>query len=161
MESRAQVANKFSQKLEITVIVTPARRAIDEKTGVQLMSDYQTLSMQLDGRYHKKGFCVVVSQIDEIDCDVFLKGDARAKDDPGFNAAIQQIKSLTQRSAQLGAQLRSEITELTKIDAKITKANIKAAGLIPTGRGSGEIKKCMCGLCQTSEFLLRCLSELT
>jgi hypothetical protein len=26
--------------------------------------------MQLDGKYHRKGFCVV-SQIDEIDCDVF------------------------------------------------------------------------------------------
>ncbi|KAK4105258.1 hypothetical protein N658DRAFT_520498 [Parathielavia hyrcaniae] len=59
VESRDQVANRYSQKLEITAIVAPARRAIDEKTGVQLMSDYQTLRMQLDGRYHWKSFCVV------------------------------------------------------------------------------------------------------
>lgn len=56
VESRAKVAEKFYQKLEVTIIATPARRAIDEKTGVQLMSKYQTLRMQLDGRIEKQKF---------------------------------------------------------------------------------------------------------
>ncbi len=147
VESRAEVANKYSRKLEITAIVAPARRAIDDKTGVQLMTEYQTLRMQLDGKYHKKGFCVVVSQVDEIDCDGFIKDDPRAKQDQNLLKAVNDIKVLTQRSAAIGAQVRSENTALAKIEEKISKVRTKLAGLTPTGAGSGKIKKCMCGLC--------------
>ncbi|KAK4154764.1 hypothetical protein C8A00DRAFT_32432 [Chaetomidium leptoderma] len=141
VESRAEVANKFSKKLEITAIVAPARRAIDEKTGVQLMSDYQTLRMQLDGKYHKKSFCVVVSQIDEIDCDVFIKGDATAKQDQDLQRDTREIKVLTERSAMLGTKLKADAMALAKIEEKVAKVSTKLVALKPTGRGSKTITK--------------------
>jgi len=144
VESRAQVAEKYRQKLGITAIVTPARRAIDEKTGVQLMSEYQTLRMQLDGAYHKKGFCVVVSQIDEIDCDVFIKGHPHAKEDPSLQKDASDIDVLTQKSAVIAAQLNEENTRLEKISAKLAKVNRKLEAVTPSGPGSQKLKKGTC-----------------
>jgi hypothetical protein len=143
VESRAEVANKFAQKLQITAIVAPARRAIDEKTGVQLMSDYQTLRMQLDGKYNKKNFCVVVSQIDEIDCDVFIKGDAHAKQNENLQKDIKQIKSLSQEATAKGMQIKIDSTKLDKIKEKLTKVETKLAALTPAGPGSRMLKKGM------------------
>lgn len=50
VESRAQVAERYNQQIDTTIIVTPSVRAIDEKTGFQLMSKYQALRMKLDGK---------------------------------------------------------------------------------------------------------------
>lgn len=136
VESRAQVANRYTQKLEITAIVTPARRAIDEKTGVQLMSDYQTLRMQLDGKYHKKSFCVVVSQVDEIDPDVFIKGDELAKKDQDLLKATAKIKTLTKRSAMLSTEVKNEIAVLDRLEDKFTKADTKCSALKPNKKTS-------------------------
>ncbi len=144
VESRAQVTEKYRQKLGITAIVTPARRAIDEKTGVQLMSEYQTLRMQLDGAYHKKGFCVVVSQIDEIDCDVFIKGHRHAKEDPELQNDTGQIDILTQRLVTIGAQLNESNTRLEKIAAKFAKVCRKLEAVTPTGPGSQKLKRGTC-----------------
>lgn len=151
VESRAEVANKYAKKLQITAIVAPARRAIDEKTGVQLMSDYQTLRMQLDGRYNKKSFCVVVSQIDEIDCDVFIKGDALAKQNEDLQKDVKEIMALTQRSAVLGLQVTAEETAFAKINEKVAKAETKLAALTPAGPGSRKLKK---GRCRATRLLL-------
>jgi hypothetical protein len=137
------VANKFAQKLQITAIVAPARRAIDEKTGVQLMSDYQTLRMQLDGKYNKKSFCVVVSQVDEIDCDVFIKGDAHARQNLDLQKDIKQIKALTQQSTVNGIQIKIDAAKLAKTNEKLAKAETKLAALTPTGPGSRKLKQGM------------------
>ena len=67
------MAERYYQNLAVTVIVSPAIRAVDEKTGVKLMSSYQELQMQLDGKYNKDGFCVVLSKIDDIDCEGVLQ----------------------------------------------------------------------------------------
>ncbi|KAK3349347.1 hypothetical protein B0T25DRAFT_569990 [Lasiosphaeria hispida] len=131
VESRAKVAEKFYQRLEVTTIVTPARRAIDGKTGVQLMDEYHTLRMELDGKYHKKRFCVVVSQIDKIDCDVFRKDSVTAKKDAGLQRDSRQIQALTGRLATLEAQLRNEQS----------RALDNVTALKPRGRGSTQLKK--------------------
>ncbi|KAK4241493.1 hypothetical protein C8A03DRAFT_41106 [Achaetomium macrosporum] len=139
--SRARVAEKFAQKLEITAIVRPARRAIDEKTGVQLMSEYQTLRMQLDGKYHKKSFCVVVSQIDEIDCDVFIKGHPTTKQDQNLLNDTKEIDVLTKESTNHGKYLKDAEKELKRIEDKLTAAENTLAALKVTGAGSQKIKQ--------------------
>ncbi|KAL2264654.1 hypothetical protein VTJ83DRAFT_7164 [Remersonia thermophila] len=141
VESRAEVANRFSQRLNIIVIVAPARRAIDEKTGVQLMTDYQRLRVQLDGKYNRKAFCVAVSQIDEIDCDVFLKGHPQAKENPSILERAEKIKLLTRHSALYAEKLKIQKAELSKLDAKFQKAGLKLATTKPRGKGSRSAKQ--------------------
>jgi hypothetical protein len=141
VESRAHVAEQYRQKLEITAIVTPARRAIDEKTGVQLMSEYQTLRMQLDGKYHKRGFCVVVSQSDELDCDVFIKGHQLAKQDRNLQDIIRNIDVLTHRSTSTGKQVDEAKKKLRPIKDRLDKLNNTIEALTPTGRGSRRLRK--------------------
>ncbi|KAK4147453.1 uncharacterized protein C8A04DRAFT_24703 [Dichotomopilus funicola] len=136
VQSRADVATKFARKIDITVIVTPARRAIDEKTGVQLMSDYQTLRMQLEGKYHKKSFCVVVSQVDEIDCDIFMTSDVRARRNELLQADTALITTLTGKSAELEGNHRYQTAELARAKAKLAKLETKIATLQLTGGGS-------------------------
>ena len=143
VESRAQVAERYRQHLDITAIVTPARRAIDEKTGVQLMSDYQALRMQLDGKYDRKGFCVVVSQVDEIDCDVFIKGHPLAKKDRELQENTRVIDVLTQRSAITGVQIKEEEEDLGRITDRLSKVNNTIDALTPTGRGSRRLRQRM------------------
>ncbi|KAI0116762.1 hypothetical protein F4814DRAFT_439350 [Daldinia grandis] len=67
VESRAAVAEAYFPKLVATLIVSPARRAADESTAVRLMSDHQELRMKMDGKFHKRSFCIAVSQTDHID----------------------------------------------------------------------------------------------
>ncbi|KAK4461591.1 Dynamin family-domain-containing protein [Cladorrhinum samala] len=80
-EGRSQVAEEYFQKLTLTTIVSPAIRAADEKTAVNLMNNYQETRMKLDGRYHKESFCVVISKIDDIDCDAFCSASREALKD--------------------------------------------------------------------------------
>jgi hypothetical protein len=143
VESRARVAEKFTQKLEITAIVTPARRAIDEKTGVQLMSEYQTLRMQLDGKYHRKSFCVVVSQVDEIDCDIFIKGHGAAREDLDLVNDTKEIDSLAAQARVQGVTVREAEKELKRIEDKLNAAQNTLAALNITGPGSQKMKQRM------------------
>jgi hypothetical protein len=143
VESRAHVAELYRQKLEITAIVAPARRAIDEKTGVQLMNEYQTLRMQFDGKYYKKGFCVMVSQSDELDCDVFVKGHQLARQDKDLQHIIKEIDVLTQRCSLTGQQVEQAKEKLDEIARRLRAVNIEIEALTPTGRGSGKLRKGM------------------
>ncbi|KAK0708182.1 hypothetical protein B0H67DRAFT_543670 [Lasiosphaeris hirsuta] len=141
VESRANVAERFFQQLEVTTIVTPARRAIDGRTGVRLMSDHQTLRMQLDGKYHKKRFCVVVSQVDEIDCDVFIKDSAATKNDKDLQKVSKQIQILTRETGVLESRINNEKKLLGRINEKLQKATDRVTAVTPSGRGSAELKK--------------------
>ena len=76
VESRAAVAQKYFSRLTVTAIITPIIRARNEQTGVQLMSDHQELMLKMDGKFHKKAFCVVLSKTDDIDIKGHLKRHA-------------------------------------------------------------------------------------
>ncbi|KAK4128537.1 hypothetical protein N657DRAFT_676305 [Parathielavia appendiculata] len=80
VEDRSAMVEHYYQKLSVTAIVTPAIRAVDLKTGVKLMGNYQELRMQLNGKYHKDNICVVISKIDDMEVDVFCKDDAAQLD---------------------------------------------------------------------------------
>ncbi|KAK4043111.1 hypothetical protein C8A01DRAFT_32751 [Parachaetomium inaequale] len=106
VEDRSAVAEGYYQNLAVTAIVTPAIRAVDEKTGVKLMGNHQELRMQLDGKYHKDSFCVVVSKIDDMDCDAFCKGSKEARQDAQLQVEAVEIKSVSNRSNETHKELR-------------------------------------------------------
>ncbi len=108
------MAEKYYQNLAITAIVTPAIRAVDEKTGVNLMSNYQELRMQLDGKYNKDSFCVVVSKIDDMDCDAFCKGSKEARQDAKLQAEAGEIKSISDYSKKAYGNLRRTVKRLDR-----------------------------------------------
>ncbi|KAK4128536.1 hypothetical protein N657DRAFT_667766 [Parathielavia appendiculata] len=127
VESHAEVANKYSQKLEITAIVTPPAAPSTGKPACSW--------------YHQKSFCVVISQVDEIDCDVFIKGDAQAKQIQDLRNDKNDIRVLTERSAVLKTQLRNEEKDLVKAEEKLAKANTMVDSLTPKRPGSLAIKR--------------------
>ncbi|KAK3682583.1 hypothetical protein B0T22DRAFT_484627 [Podospora appendiculata] len=108
VESRSAVAERYFQKLALTTIVTPAIRAVDEKTGNRLMSQYQELRMKLDGKFHKRGFCVVVSKADDMDCDAYCKGPKEAKENPELQADVAEMKEITAQSHEKDKELKAE-----------------------------------------------------
>jgi hypothetical protein len=65
--ARAQLAEEYYGKLEVTMVVTPIVRGADEMTGVGLMSRNQALNMKMDGKYDHRSFCVVLSKADHVD----------------------------------------------------------------------------------------------
>ncbi|KAK0709452.1 hypothetical protein B0T26DRAFT_754658 [Lasiosphaeria miniovina] len=140
VESRAQVTERFLQALEITVIVVPARRAVDGKTGVQLMSDYQTVSMQMDDKFNKKRFCVVVSQIDEIDCDVFVKSTQSPKTDKALQDDNEQVKRLITSLRPIESQIKTEQKTLTDMDSKLNSYDSEVKALTASGPGAQKVK---------------------
>lgn len=101
------MAEEYYQNLAVTAIVTPAIRAIDEKTGVKLMGNYQELRMQLDDKYHKDSFCVVVSKIDDMDCDAFCKGSKEGRQDAQLQTQVMEIKLTSNRCDEKNKKLRS------------------------------------------------------
>ena len=95
------------QKLSVTTIVAPTIRAVDEKTGVKLMGSYQELRMQMDGKYHKDNFYVVVSKIDDVNWDAFCKGSKEARQDAKLQADAGEIKAASSKSNEIHKQLRT------------------------------------------------------
>ncbi|KAK3939085.1 hypothetical protein QBC46DRAFT_438550 [Diplogelasinospora grovesii] len=131
--SRSAVAERYFQRLELTAIVTPVIRAADEKTGAKLMSDYQELRMQLDGSYHKKSFCVILSKIDDMDCDAFYKGSKEAKKDTTLQEDVSEIKKLLSSYNDTERQLKSATTKQQRLKSKSEKITEQIAKLEEKG----------------------------
>ncbi|KAK3332003.1 hypothetical protein B0T19DRAFT_472983 [Cercophora scortea] len=98
----------IKEKLALTTIVTPAIRAVDEKTGTGLMSQYQELRMKLDGKFHKRGFCVVISKADDMDCDAYCKGPKEAKEDSELQKDVAEMKDIIVQSREKEKELKVE-----------------------------------------------------
>ncbi|KAL2019192.1 hypothetical protein VTK56DRAFT_9992 [Thermocarpiscus australiensis] len=125
VESRSAVAERYYQQLSVTTIVTPAIRAVDEKTGVKLMAKYQETRMQLDGKYHKDGFCVVISKVDDMDCDAFCKGSRDARQDAQLQADVAELMSISNRNSETYKQLRSAERKYDSMTRKCTSLKEK------------------------------------
>lgn len=76
VESRASVAQNYFSKLSVTAVVAPIIRARNEQTAVNLMTENQQYQMQMDGKFHKKSFCVILSKMDDINVETYLKQHA-------------------------------------------------------------------------------------
>lgn len=87
-EGRSNIARENSKDIDITVIVAPAIRASDEQTAVSLIEQQQLMEMKMDG----KSFCVVLSKIDDIKSEPYLRKVAKA--DKSIVAQISRVKEL-------------------------------------------------------------------
>ncbi|KAI0601213.1 hypothetical protein F4775DRAFT_607359 [Biscogniauxia sp. FL1348] len=136
VESRAAVAERYYTKLAATLIITPVSRAADESTAVKLMSEHHEMGMKLDGKYHKKNYCVVLSHIDQID-----RAAALRKPDAKSNLELQ---GYIQREGELRAQ-RSEKDEEKKQATKklrsLRKAEKSANAKIQKNIGPARVSK--------------------
>ncbi|KAI1208665.1 uncharacterized protein F4807DRAFT_452276 [Annulohypoxylon truncatum] len=127
VESRAAVAERYFPKLAATLIVSPARRAADDSTSVKLLSDHQELRMKLDGKFHKRGYCVVVSQMDEIERNSDFKKEW-AKSNKELQDLIKQEQELKiSKQSRTMADIKKEKLTITRLKEMIyeLEKNIK------------------------------------
>ncbi|KAF3063985.1 hypothetical protein GL218_01010 [Daldinia childiae] len=120
VESRAAVAKAYFPKLAATLIVTPARRAADDSTSVKLMSEHQELRMKMDGKFHRRSYCVAISQIDEIDRDSALRS-RKAKTDIKLQRLINEEKTLRQMKKDQEGKLKIAKKKIKKLEATVAK----------------------------------------
>ncbi|KAK4220034.1 hypothetical protein QBC37DRAFT_382288 [Rhypophila decipiens] len=123
--ARSKVAEKYSANLDLTLIVLPAPRAIDEKTGLTLMSEYQELTARMGGNLTGPSFCAVVSQIDNLDSDVYIRGSADARNDNVLGGVLKDMDSLKDECDSNAAQLKKEKEKKEKIDEDLKAAQTK------------------------------------
>lgn len=128
VESRAAVAEKYFAKLCATLIVCPAPRAADEHTGVKLMSDNQEQRLQMDGKFHKRSFCVVVSQIDRIDPKAALRTKT-ANDNTRLRDLCDKKPKLVKQHKQMKTSLKGQEKELSKLVSAAKRANKRVSSL--------------------------------
>ncbi|KAK5633306.1 hypothetical protein RRF57_009020 [Xylaria bambusicola] len=141
VQSRESVAEGAFEQLTATLIVAQATRAADNSTAVNLMSRNHEMAMMLNGKFHKRSFCVCLSQIDLIDRRAALrKPDAKANDhlrqllteEEAEKSKLKEKgreKSMKKKTRVKLKQSRKRITK-QKLDSATmatTKAKLKAA----------------------------------
>ncbi|KAI1373167.1 hypothetical protein F4677DRAFT_462536 [Hypoxylon crocopeplum] len=121
VESRAAVAEAYFPKLVATLIVSPARRAADDSTAVKLMSDHQELRMKMDGKFHKRSYCVVVSQIDQIDRRSALRS-REAKSNQELQQLLEKEKSVLSKKHEKAAEQKAALEQLREYEIALRAA---------------------------------------
>lgn len=102
VDSRAEIAQRFRQNLDVRMIVTPICRAADEKQGQALMkSGYEEAQMRLNGKLNSRGLCVVLSKMDDITVDTYIKGNPELKKDAEVLKKQDRLTSLLKEKEEL------------------------------------------------------------
>ena len=130
VESRQAVAQRYFPKLTLTTIVSKIQRGADNQTGVKLMNEHQEVCMQMDNKFHKKGFCVVLSKMDDIDVESFLLQHTKEADgDQELQKNIQLLDECTAdlKSEKYEAELAREPLPSQAASFKKVAAALKAA----------------------------------
>lgn len=141
VESRASVAQNYFSKLSVTAVVAPIIRARNEQTAVNLMTENQQYQMQMDGKFHKKSFCVILSKMDDINVATYLtQHSTEAKRDQAlqtwrdslkaldreFNEIKSEMSAHKQLLKQLNRQDRNDLDEEGKSSLKVSgSANVR------------------------------------
>ncbi|GKT66825.1 tat pathway signal sequence [Colletotrichum tofieldiae] len=69
LESRAQIARNYLCRLEKRIVVTPATRAADNRAAAELiLSERETMILEMEDMLKPDSLCVAVTKIDDIDC---------------------------------------------------------------------------------------------
>ena len=122
-EGRAAVAERYFSQLTVTAIVSPIIRATDEQTGQKLLSTNQELAMQMDGKFDRKGFCVVLSQMDQMEPHSFMRNhDQEYRDDLEFHRAMQRLSILNDEYRENQEKLKA-----AEISVKLMRKKRNAA----------------------------------
>ncbi|KAF5965973.1 hypothetical protein FBULB1_11949 [Fusarium bulbicola] len=73
VESRSEVAEQFSHRLDVRLVVSPIIRAADEKQGQALMRNgFDEAQMKISGKLDGHGFCVIMSKMDDMKVDAYI-----------------------------------------------------------------------------------------
>ncbi|KAJ3520832.1 hypothetical protein NM208_g13556 [Fusarium decemcellulare] len=124
--SRSEVAKTFSQKLDVRMVVTPTARAADEEKAVDLMRDgFDEAYMIASGKFDREAprFGVILSMIDALDVDQFLKNELSG------NVEIQKQRRELQNVQQ---QLRTGNHELQTMKRRVDKQRRKEVEIAKT-----------------------------
>lgn len=119
VSSRAKVAEGYAEKMDLALIVLPAHRATDENTGVNLMTKYQEIDMQMAGKFHKGDFCTVIFKIDsDLYFDDYYNGSPEAREDAALQKIMKDHKNYGRHFADIKKKLSEERKELGKNEEK-------------------------------------------
>ncbi|TKW50632.1 hypothetical protein CTA1_5679 [Colletotrichum tanaceti] len=67
---RGEIAHSYQDRLDKVIVVTPATRAADNKAAADfILSENQTMRLDMDGMLKNESICVVVTKIDSMNCD--------------------------------------------------------------------------------------------
>ncbi|KAJ4066338.1 hypothetical protein NW756_009841 [Fusarium oxysporum] len=117
--SRGEIAKKFSYRLDVRLVVSPIQRATDEQHGQALMqSGFDEAQMKIRGKYDGRGFGVILTKMDDIEVDPYIKGSYELKNDPETSQKLQNLKKSRASEKQKHADLK-------RIRAKLEMAEIK------------------------------------
>ena len=133
-EKRAAIAKGFFHKLTILMSVAASTRASDEKTSADIfrkncLTRSQEISMKLDGKFNKQGFCVIASKSDEIDTYGFCQNEISAQADVNLQQNVREKERLRAKSWELEAEIQA-VTRLAKGTKK------RRAGMTETTSGT-------------------------
>ncbi|KAG7143571.1 Nuclear GTPase SLIP-GC like protein [Verticillium longisporum] len=122
VQSRAAVAQQFYEKLSVTIIVAPIIRAADEVTAHSLLGDQQELRLQMDGRYHSKGFGFVLTKSDDVNIRGQLARSKEIQNQPETMAIHTRSTALVAEIKALENEAKFEENALKKKKKRTTKA---------------------------------------
>lgn len=114
VESRARIAEDYRRKLEVTMIVAAIHRAADEKTTQKLLSDSEEMRMRMAQGYNAQSFGVVLSKMDDLDWEGYIKRSKDAEGDP----LVQAHSDIIALADSIMKQLSNESKEINKIIKK-------------------------------------------
>ncbi|KAM0446261.1 hypothetical protein ACHAQK_001178 [Fusarium lateritium] len=93
--SRSEIAQKFSNQLDVRMVVSPIIRATDEKQGQALMqSGFDEAQLRIRGKLDGNGFGVIMSKIDELKVDSYITGCDELCEDASVLEAENRIEKL-------------------------------------------------------------------
>lgn len=140
VERRSKVAEENSTDLDITAIITPAIRATEEKTAVGLVKGHQALRMQMDGKFNRGSFCVVLSKTDDIESDVYLRRTKAAKNDVDIQRKLARVGELDKRFCAAGLGQRNQ--EQKNPESNASGSN-DSMGIEENRREASALKECL------------------
>ncbi|KAH9886592.1 hypothetical protein F4778DRAFT_798307 [Xylariomycetidae sp. FL2044] len=132
---RSGVSAKIRKKLESTIVVTPAVRALDEKTAFSLMNDSHEIQMRMNGKMTKQSFCIVTTKIDETALDTSETQRARSKNNAELEKDIEAVTQLQYRKKKINEAYESSEKTLEDKRSKLSTMREmadKAPDLQPT-----------------------------
>lgn len=102
VESRSAVTKRFSRHLDITAVVTPAIRAMEEKGVMSFIKRQQQIEMRMNGKFDTNSLCFVLSKTEDLDANGYLSSRWVAQKYPDIPGCLDRAKTLQNLSRKPG-----------------------------------------------------------
>ena len=80
VESRAKVAKDYQNKVDLTMIVAPGDRLVDDQTAMEHLRDDQLVDFEASGKMESGGVCLIATKIDDFEWESFLNEGFEVED---------------------------------------------------------------------------------